>query len=232
MNCMNMEEKITAFVDGTIPSEDEQLLHEHLRDCQGCKHILEEHQKIFHALQTMGEEDLTSPVDFSVSVIAELEEQGAFTAERKATPAKREKPMAKGFWSFGKTWMGGGALAAAGLMLIFMGFTGGEIPMIPVDDGMESAEMSGDMDAVTDDVLIQEVPEAERAQDEIDHDDSQTAEGETVPEGEDESDYGAMESPAEEETPREQERRPNYPMILGGVFGILTGGVWIYLRLR
>ncbi len=228
MKCTIMEQKIAAFVDDSLSVEEEKHLLDHIEGCKFCKNTLEIQQIIYEKYRTMGEDELTAPVDFSVSVIDELDKQGAFAKDRESKTLSRKRESKKTFRSFTKRWFGGAALAAAGLVLVFIGFTGGEIPLIAMDDAMESSEMADDMGVATDDVSVQEVPESERARGEVYNGDSEIADGEPPVAEDSENDFGAMET-SEDEV---RDISPNYPMILAGLFGILTGGVWLYLRFR
>ena len=61
MECKEVREKLSAYIEGIVPAEEKVLMEEHLRTCPGCKESLADLKRTieyFAALRTAGRSSL------------------------------------------------------------------------------------------------------------------------------------------------------------------------------
>lgn len=72
MECRNIREKLSDYVDNELSDEETKLVDEHLKACQKCSHALEELRKI--VAHTQGLDEAEPPPWLEQKVMAELRE--------------------------------------------------------------------------------------------------------------------------------------------------------------
>ncbi|MEQ8176371.1 MAG: zf-HC2 domain-containing protein [Syntrophomonadaceae bacterium] len=77
MNCLEIQEMFSAQLDNELSREDAGTLHKHLEICRGCSEEWQEWQRIFGALHSMGERDITAPSGFSSSIMAQIRRENS-----------------------------------------------------------------------------------------------------------------------------------------------------------
>jgi anti-sigma factor RsiW len=64
VNCAEFVELVTAFLDGELPEDDEQLVTEHLTECDGCTTYLAQFRTTVDLLGHLPEDDVQAlPAD-------------------------------------------------------------------------------------------------------------------------------------------------------------------------
>lgn len=141
MNCNEVRELLSLYIDDELDKNEKLLVEEHLKVCEECQKELEEYKKIIQALQEIPDEE--PPLGYCKRLhekllAAEAEKTDFHEPNIKESPAEiREFPgMAKNKFS---RWLKYGSLAAA-LVLVFLVYGMNNL-------GMKSAksEMSYDM---------------------------------------------------------------------------------------
>ncbi len=72
MNCNEVRESLSAFLDNELSTNEKTLLQSHLDECTGCQKELEELQKV--AVQLSSLEEVVPPASFRNELFAKLEE--------------------------------------------------------------------------------------------------------------------------------------------------------------
>jgi len=57
MNCNEIKDMMTLYIDGELEDKEKKIFEEHIEDCEGCRKELEDYKKIISMLQNMTEED-------------------------------------------------------------------------------------------------------------------------------------------------------------------------------
>jgi len=85
MDCRDLRETISAFVDGEIPAEEAERVREHIASCPECRAVEARMRSLGDGVR-----QLRPPVPdgFRNAVFARLESEGALPPKRKAAPAR------------------------------------------------------------------------------------------------------------------------------------------------
>ncbi len=91
MSCLDMQERLSAYLDGALSSDEMKQVAEHLRGCESCQTVLSELKQVRDALRSLPEVEV--PADLHSSIMQRLR------------PQMEQKKEKRGFFRFDvKSW--------------------------------------------------------------------------------------------------------------------------------
>jgi predicted anti-sigma-YlaC factor YlaD len=61
LTCQELVELVTDYLEGVLPSQKLAAFEEHLQDCEGCTHYLEQMRITIHTVGKLSEQDIAPP---------------------------------------------------------------------------------------------------------------------------------------------------------------------------
>lgn len=95
MDCKEVNNLITEYLDDELSMEQRKAMEAHLADCASCRREIDDHRSIQAALRDIGRESVSAPAGFTGKVMAELERETVKPRRRFAwLPAAWHKGVA------------------------------------------------------------------------------------------------------------------------------------------
>ncbi len=63
MNCSEIVELVTEYIEGLLPPEQQSRFESHLADCQGCRNYVEQMRMTIRLTGKLGEESLSDEIE-------------------------------------------------------------------------------------------------------------------------------------------------------------------------
>lgn len=128
MSCQELQDLLSAYIDGEVTKEQQSLISDHLKDCQECFKLYQEIKIIngFFLVET----EVKPPDNLVEDIMSEIKKIEKVEKVEKIVPITKEKKKVNFSWQWRKV--------AAGLAIFFISLSVGVLPLVTHNLALES----------------------------------------------------------------------------------------------
>ena len=128
MSCQEIQDLLSAYIDGEVTQKQQSLISDHLKDCQECFKLYQE-LKVINGF-FLNETEVEPPGHLAKDIMSEIHKIEKSEKVENVIPITKEKKKMNSTWQWRKV--------AAGLVIFFISLAVGVLPLVTHNLALES----------------------------------------------------------------------------------------------